>query len=391
MLRYKCAQEFLGFTKSPSIISKIVGLVFIIESKNYIYILLLYIVMNRIEYIGSKYKLLEWLMPELVSDTGRSLSVADLFGGTGIVSYSLLQKYPNITRMISNDSEPYSFVIMNAMLKSTYSLTCKEFIDKVNTFDIDDTEEYPMPISKFYSPFGSDGRMFFTIENAKRIDYVRNEINKYKDKLTNEEYMFLLASLLVSADKVSNTASVYGAYLKQFKKRATDEFILKPIHMNTQEIKSEVRVFNNDVMSDEIYDAMKDIDVVYLDPPYNARQYSKNYFPLNIIVSGDVKREQLRGKTGIPDDCFVSDFCKKREAYKSFKNLFEKLFRKGVKKVVMSYNSESIVSKDSIMEAMRLSGYKYVSCKIREYSRFKSSRLEGQMKTVDEYLFIAKL
>ena len=347
--------------------------------------------MNRLEYIGSKYKLLEWVMPELVGDTGGSISVADLFGGTGIVSYSLVKKYQNITRIITNDSEPYSFVIMNAMLKSTYSLACREFIDKVNTFAIDDTEEYPMPISEFYSPSGSDGRMFFTIENAKRIDYVRNEINKYKDILTNGEYMFLLASLLVSADKVSNTASVYGAYLKQFKKRANDKFILRPIHMNEQEIKSEVKVFNNDVMSDEIYEVMKDIDVVYLDPPYNARQYSKNYFPLNIIVSGDVKREQLRGKTGIPDDCFVSDFCKKREASKSFKNLFEKLFRKGVKKVVMSYNSEGIVPKEYIMEEMRTSGYTRVSCKIKQYSRFKSSRLEGQQKTVEEYLFIARL
>lgn len=345
---------------------------------------------NRIEYIGSKYKLIDWILPEIVPSGDSTVRIADLFGGTGIVSHTLSRVCTNVSEITTNDAEPYSYIVSRAMLNGVFNETCKKFIDNVNTlFDKPVTEEYPMPITTHYSPSGDAGRMFFTEENARRIDLVRHKIEEFKSSLTENDYMFLLGSLLYSADKVSNTASVYGAYLKQFKKRSQQPFILIPIHTNTVESKCKCTVFNNNVMEDSLLDTICDYDVVYLDPPYNSRQYSKNYFPLNVIVKGNISKEQIRGKTGIPDDCFISDFCKKGKALHTFEELFNKLTKRRVKKIVMSYNSESIVSKDDITRILMEAGMSDVRCLTKEYSRFKSSRIEGQAKTITEYLFVA--
>jgi adenine-specific DNA-methyltransferase len=113
--------------------------------------------------------------------------------------------------------------------------------------------------------------MYFSDENALKCDGVRNKIEKWKkeEKITENEYYFLLASLLESIDKVANTASVYGAFLKQFKKSAQNLMILKPADFYLND--NEHTVFNKDI-NKLILESSH--DVVYLDPPYNHRQYS---------------------------------------------------------------------------------------------------------------------
>jgi adenine-specific DNA-methyltransferase len=122
-----------------------------------------------------------------------------------------------------------------------------------------------------------------------------------------------------------------------------------------------------------------------LDPPYNERQYSKNYFPLNIIAKTPAElaaEPPLKGKTGIPTDCFLSAFCRKGAAAET---AFDTLIRDlRAKWVFLSYSSESIVSKDKMMEI--LSRYGTVSVIEREYKRFKSFEY-NEDKAVNEYLF----
>ena len=52
-----------------------------------------------------------------------------------------------------------------------------------------------------------------------RCDAVRQKIEKWKkqDLISDDEYYFLIASLIESIDKYANTASVYGAFLKKIK------------------------------------------------------------------------------------------------------------------------------------------------------------------------------
>jgi adenine-specific DNA-methyltransferase len=129
-------------------------------------------------------------------------------------------------------------------------------------------------------------------------------------------------------------------------------------------------------------------DIVYLDPPYNGRQYSKNYFPLNMLAL--TPQEQalvppLKGKTGIPDSCFISPFCKKGDAVTAaFESLFKDLKTDWI---FLSYNSESTVKKQDMLDLMNK--YGKASVVERDYKRFKSFDYNKDV-AIKEYLFILK-
>lgn len=343
--------------------------------------------LQRLNYIGSKYQLLEWITSTIKEKTEcssfKDKIIADLFGGTGIVSYNFRKLGASV---ISNDAELFSSIITSAFTNSTYNDICKDILEKINNeLKTNNTTGY---ITKNYSPYEKNERMFFTEENAKKIDYVRQKIEDLKHTLITEDYNFILASLLISADTISNVPAVYGCYLKNFKDKALKTFILIPVHTYSIVPNTKSNTFNLDVLSDELLNKVN-TDVTYLDPPYNERQYSKNYFPLNMIAktpSTLTKEPELKGKTGIPTDCFISPFCKKG---KTVEEAFEKIFKNlKTKWIFLSYNSESLVSKDRMCEIMEK--YGEVSVVERDYKRFKSFEY-NEDKSIKEYLFCLKL
>ena len=343
----------------------------------------------RLNYIGSKFQLLDWITDNIKEKTGwtsfSNKTIGDLFAGTGIVSYHFRK---NMARVISNDAELYSSIITHAFTRSLYTDKCKKLIDEFQK-EIQDNKHSIANgfITTHYSPQGSTERKFFTIENAKRIDYIRNKLETIKDTMSEDEYKFILASILLSADAVSNVPAVYGCFLKNFKTKAVKTLTLSPIHNNTIAPVAGSKTSNSDVLNTEFLSSFES-DLVYLDPPYNERQYSKNYFPLNIIAKtpGQLLTElPLKGKTGIPTDCFISPFCKKGE---SVEKAFETLFRQlKTKWIFLSYSSESIVSKEKMLEIMN----KYGTASVieRDYKRFKSFEY-NKGTTTQEYLFCLK-
>ena len=341
---------------------------------------------HRLNYIGSKFQLLDWITTNMKEKTGwpsfANKRIGDLFAGTGIVSYHFRK---NGARVISNDAELYSSIITRAFTRSVYTEKCKKVIDELQK-DIQEDKHSNTSgfITTHYSPQGSNERKFFTIENAKRIDYLRASLETIKGTLTDDEYKFILASILLSADAVSNVPAVYGCFLKNFKAKAVKTLILAPIHNNTSPAVEGSITYNSDVLDLDFLRSFES-DIVYLDPPYNERQYSKNYFPLNIIAKTPQQLESelpLKGKTGIPTDCFISPFCKKGEtAEKAFDLLFKELKTTWI---FLSYNSESIVPKEKMLEIMKK--YGVASMIEREYKRFKSFEYNNDV-TIKEYLF----
>lgn len=331
----------------------------------------------RLNYIGSKYNLLDWIVSTFKTvsghDTLQGLTIADLFSGTGIVSYHLRTLG---AKVLSNDTELYSSVITRAMAISAYTPRCEELISQLN----EECRSHSRVgyVTTHYSPHEGNERMFFTEENAKRIDYIRSRLEELN--LEPNEYTFLLASLLVSADRVSNVPAVYGCYLKSFKDRATRDIELLPIHTNSEPAVDGSHTYQTNVLELEL----PPVDIAYLDPPYNERQYSKNYFPLNIIAKTPTALESeppLKGKTGIPEDCFLSPFCRKREALSSFDKLFQRL---PAKLIVLSYSSDGIVSKEALQECMEK--YGTVTIVERPYRKFKSFEY-NETTALKEYLF----
>ena len=361
---------------------------------------------HRLNYIGSKFQLLDWITEHMKEKTGwasfANKTVADLFAGTGVVSYHFRTNgvggsgAETTTTVISNDAELYSSIITHAFTRSVFSELTDRVITEMNK-DISDNKHAGAAapaagyVTRHYSPFESNERMFFTVENACRIDYMRNKLESLRSTaaaaMTDDEYKFILASIILSADAVSNVPAVYGCFLKKFKAKAVKNLVLFPIHtINAQSNPGSI-TYNCDVL-DPAFLSRIVADMVYLDPPYNERQYSKNYFPLNIIAKTPEQltiEAPLKGKTGIPVDCFISPFCKKG---KTVEAAFETLFRElKTKWIFLSYSSESIVSKEKMLELMRK--YGDVEVVERDYKRFKSFEYNDD-KAIQEYLFCLK-
>ena len=237
--------------------------------------------------------------------------------------------------MVANDLELYSYIINRALISCNYTPSLQQRIDELN--ELDGVEGI---VYQNFSPNQCCERMFFTPENAKLIDAMRQQLEMWllSDDIDQKERDFLLGSLLVSLDKVSNTSCVYGAYLKQFKKSAQKKLTVVPIHTRTNNNESNGAT----VGSAEVVAKMTKFDAVYLDPPYNQRQYAANYSPLNYIVRYD-EHIVLTGKTGLIKNYNKSGFCSKRKVKKSFEEIIENL---NTRYIFLSYNNEGLLSKE---------------------------------------------
>jgi len=328
-------------------------------------------------YIGSKSKLSSWIYKKVKKTVGDDLSqmvFCDIFAGTGIVGRTFKKV---VKRVISNDLEHYSYVLNKNYIENHKEIEDKEdYIEKLNNLPFLDNGF----IYQNYCMGSGSGRQYFSDENGKKIDAIRTKIKEWHDnkEIENNLYYFLLASLVESADKVANTASVYGAFLKHIKKSASKKLVLEPAYFIKNN--NSHQVFNKD--SNEL---IKEIsgDILYLDPPYNQRQYSANYHILNTITKYDDFIP--KGKTGLRE-YNRSSYCKKNKVKNSFEDLIKNAkFRY----IFLSYNNEGLMSKDDVGSVMKKYG-KY-SLEIKEYQRFKADKTQNRNHKADktyEYLHI---
>lgn len=332
-----------------------------------------YINMETLNYIGSKKTLFNNIL-EVCQNNIKDMnnkSFADLFSGTGTVGYNMNK---HCKKIIANDLEYYSYIINNALLKCNYSDKLQQIIKDMN-------ELKPVDNGLIYKNFSENDtceRMFFTNENAKKCDSARQYLNKlYEEKSINyEEFTFLLASIIVSIDKVANTSSVYGAYLKKYKKSAQNKFCIKPIHTDKNN-NTDNEVYNGK-MEDLVIN--KQFDIIYLDPPYNHRQYSGNYSPLNYIAHYDENIE-LIGKTGLIKDYNKSIFCSKVKIKDGFTKMIENL---NCEYIILSYNNEGLLSFDELKKILLEKG-DVILYKIN-YNKFKAQKsVKGN--NVTEYIW----
>ena len=326
-------------------------------------------------YIGSKYKLSDFISSSVKSIVGEDLSdkiFCDLFAGTGVVGRNFKKE---VKKVISNDMEFYSYVLNKNYIEN------HEFLDnEIYIKELNETNGEEGFIFNEYSENGKAKRLYFSEHNRKKIDAIRTKIEFWKTekKISSALYYFLLASLLESADKVANTASVYGAFLKKIKKTAQKELILEPAIF-------EINSHSHEVYNEDSNLLIKKIegDILYLDPPYNAREYGANYHLLNTIAKYD--NFTPKGKTGLRDYS-KSAFCKKKEVEKSFDDLIKNA---NFKYIFLSYNNEGIMSSETIKKI--LSNYGKYDLLTTEYQRFRADKKENRnhkASSTTEYLHI---
>lgn len=347
-------------------------------------------------YIWSKLSLLKFIENWISSIVWeRDYIFSDLFAGTGIVGRYFKGKGHKV---IANDMQYYSYVlnrhyIWNHKLLEFTNLTWE--LPHLKNIEIPTRKDYicqylnDLPwkkgfIYKNYSLAGTKWtefeRQYFSDENAFRCDWIRTKIEKWKkgNLINEDEYYYLLACLIEATDKVANTASVYWAFLKKLKKSALKPLDLKPLELILDEHKHDI--YNEDI---NLLISKTHHDVVYLDPPYNERQYSANYHLLETIARYD--NPKIRWKTWLRDySSQKSTYCQKQQVLDSFNHLVQNI---QANYIFLSYNDEWLMSLDEIKQIMWYRWDYWVLT--QDYKRFKADKTENRnhkkSKTI-EYL-----
>ena len=319
-------------------------------------------------FIGGKTLIMPYIVELIKEKTVDVKSISDVFAGSGFVS----REFKNLGYdVISNDLMYFSYVLLRGTVGINTKLEFKNLhisnpVEYLNHLDLDDinTDISDCFVYQNYSPNG--GRMYFTEQNALKIDIIRIQIeNWYKDFLINEdEYFYLLACLIEAVPFVSNITGVYGAFLKHWDNRALNTLDVKKVDLVNSRAKGMAYHEDANKLIERIH-----TDLAYFDPPYNQRQYLPNYHVLETIAKHD--NPKIKGVTGLRDYSEQkSDYCRKDTVLHAFDDLISKTKSRYI---VASYNTEGILAHDEILSILDKYGKKgTVACKFIDYRRYKN-------------------
>lgn len=338
-------------------------------------------------YIGSKYSILDFIdqtIIDFVKPKDNNYIFCDIFTGTGVVSKYFKRKGCSV---ITNDIENYSYMIAKALIENNHEY---EFL-KLKEIGVEDPftylnglEEVKGFIYSNYSLGGTSGReierLYFSDDNAKKIDAIRMQIESWNEKklLTEYEYCYLVSSLVEASDKIANTASVYEAFLKKLKPSASKKLRYQPLDKAICEKEGTYISYNED--ANILIRKIKG-DVLYLDPPYNTRKYDTNYHLLETISLYD--NPEIKGKSGVRvESNKKSKYCMRKEATGALEDLIKNA---NFKYILLSYNDEGIIPIQTIRKIM--SKYGKYKCYSQKHKRYKSdSKREYVKEFTIEYI-----
>ncbi|EAC2153935.1 DNA modification methylase [Campylobacter coli] len=349
-----------------------------------------------ITYLGNKRALLGFLnkgfkvaKKELGKD---KFSFCDIFSGSGVVS-RFAKAHSNY--ILANDLENYSKLINKCYL-SNKDKNLTELLKHYHKILTQNLEFQAGFISELYAPKDDDDikkneRVFYTFKNALYLDTLRQKIEK---EIPEELKHFFIAPLIYEASVHSNTSGVFKGFYKgrdgvgkfggeaqNALKRIKGDIELKmPIFSN---FSCEFEVVQKD--ANLLAKELENIDVAYLDPPYNQHPYSSNYFMLNLIANYQ-RPDEISKISGIPRDWNRSIFNKEKQAEDA---LFELINDLKAKIILLSYNCEGFVKKEKFLKRLQSLG----KCQILEqkYPTFRASRnLKNRSIHIHEQLYILK-
>ncbi len=340
---------------------------------------------NR-KYLGSKKRLLNFIEDVILSRVNKINVFIDGFAGTGVVS----EHFSNIAES----------VIANDLLYSNY-INCSTFLESTkNNIDVN-------KISLLLEELNSEkalegycwknyGGTYFTYENAGIIDAVREKIEKYyKAAFINlHEKRILLTSLIYAVDKTANTVGQYDAFLKNIGEKTydsngshrVDSNVYKKMKLRLPNINYKKnkynKVYNKDLNT--IINTLKG-DVLYLDPPYNSRQYIDCYHVLENIVNWN--KPELKGKTKkFEREHLKSLFSRKRDCDSAFSKLIENA---SSEHIFVSYNSEGIIPEQSIIDILKSKGILEIFKK--EYPVFGNGAGRSRKRKIIEHIYYCRV
>lgn len=363
-----------------------------------------YLSEQLITYLGNKRALLDFIdsaVTDIRSRLGtRKITTFDVFSGSGIVS-RYLRQYSSL--VVANDLEQYAETINRCYLanKSELDLHALERAWTDITGELRSREtggklDGDGLIATKYAPADDRDikrgeRVFYTTRNARYIDTARKLIAELSEPLQP----FFIAPLLSQASIHANTSGVFKGFYKnsatgigEFGGRKGDALsrirgdIALPFPVFSDN-ECEALILAGDANSSCA--RAPEVDVAYLDPPYNQHPYGSNYFMLNLI--SDYRESASESVvSGIPVDWNRSAYNRKRDASAALESLAKDI---KAKFLLVSFNSEGFIERSEMERILSLIG----KTETREvkYNAFRGSRnLSGRDLHVKEYLYIVE-
>ena len=356
------------------------------------------------KFIGNKLRLLNYI-DTAVEQTGiKEGTFIDLFTGTtNVAQYYKRRGF----KIISNDMLSFSYAFQHAYIKVNQMPSFRNLelggqrrsvqktlngarVSEVISY-LNNLEGIKGFIYENYCDRGTENkkykRRYFSDSNAKKIDAIRTQIQKWygEGSINEDEFYVLLAELVDSSDFIANNSGTYGAFLKIWRSMA-----LKPLHLDIPKIVSSK--IEHEINQKDAKGLIKGIegDILYLDPPYNSRQYAPNYHILETITLYD--NPEIYGKTGIREGYFKSKLSMKSKASKEFETIVRNA---KVKYILMNYNNEGIIPYEVIKACFEEKG-EFSEIR-RNYKRYRSESNHEKRCYKDvgdqttEYLYTCKV
>lgn len=277
-----------------------------------------YFELNNRRYLGNKYKLTPFIKKVIIKNCENIKSFFDVFSGTGVVA-DAFKEYD----LITND-------ILFSNYVSHYAFFSNESYDKKKLISIIKKWNNIKNIKKDNYMSINFGGKYFSLEVAKKIGYIRDEIQEMftNGKLNKREEYILITALIYAMDRIANTCGHYDAYRKGAD--FNNDFLLKFPNIKSNKNKNN-KIFNMDsnVLVRQVYS-----DIAYIDPPYNSRQYSDAYHLLENVARWE-KPEVFGVAAKMDRKNIKSNYCTKK-APETFKDLIDNL---EAKYILVSYNN----------------------------------------------------
>lgn len=340
-------------------------------------------------YIGNKTRLLPFILRTLERSGIGVGSVHDAFAGTASVSRALKKKG---WRVHSSDLLMSSYVFQRAYVVAE---TADPLLGDMAK-DLASLAPRESFISEHFSPSrrsGTGGRLYFTPENAGQIDAAREELEVWRKegKIGQDSYYLLLAAIIEGADRVANTAGVYASYMKRWQPNAR-----RPFEMVAEmPIKGAQPAHAALMDATEAARSIGEVDLLYIDPPYNSRQYVAYYHIPEILARGwTSSAPAIRGKVGLlAGEEGRSQWSHGRRVQKLFSAL---LAATGARHALISFNSEGHLAPDALQALLtRAAADGKVAHYTQRYRRYRAdSEREGRHHHGDialEHLYLVRL
>jgi adenine-specific DNA-methyltransferase len=327
-------------------------------------------------YLGSKTKLLKFIDEIIASEQIKFESFADIFAGTGTVAnYFYCRSKIIVNDILDSNNHAYHAFFGKEHIREDL---LKKFLIKYNSIKIEEYEE-----NYFSKNFSNT---YFDAKNSKKIGIIRDDIEKlFEEKIiTPREKSYLITSLIYALDKIANTVGHYDAYRKI--DIPEKKLILLPLYTNNS--RHQVEIYKSDAN-----ELVKNIaaDLVYIDPPYNSRQYSDAYHLLENIATW--KKEKVIGVAKKIDRSHIKSKYNMKSAGVAFGELIESI---EAKYILISYNdmgssgnarSQSRISDHEILSALKRKGnVKIYETDFKQFTTGKSSN-----DKLKERVFVCKV